>query len=102
MSQRLGVEDPEQWLEEVPERVYKNWVAHYRCEPFGGERELLAKVVALLYTIAMQHTEFDAVQKMVDAIVPGLMPSDWIGQPVQKDESKSMDEVERQMEARYG
>ncbi len=95
MGRTIGIEDPEQWLEDVPQRVFAAWKSHYRVEPFGGERELLAKAVALLYTIAMQHTEFDAVQKMVDAIVPGLMPSDWIGQPEQNEQHDSIADFER-------
>ena len=79
MSLKLGVEDAEQWLEDCPDRVYKNWYAAYQCEPFGGETELLARIASLLYIIASKGSEIESVSKACDAITKTLMPGDWVG-----------------------
>lgn len=73
------MEDAEQWLEDCPDRVFQNWYAAYRCEPFGGETELLARIASLLYIIASKGSELEKVCKASDAITKTLMPSDWVG-----------------------
>ena len=75
---RLGIDDPEQWLEECPREVFDNWYAAYRVEPFGGERELLARMVSLLYLIACREREPDAIFAASDKLMQWLMPSDWV------------------------
>jgi hypothetical protein len=78
---KLGIEDPEQWLEQCPDRVFDNWLAYYRLEPFGMEDELLAKVVSLLYFVCKRPgTELEDIQKFSDAVVRCLMPANWVGQ----------------------
>jgi hypothetical protein len=75
---KLGIEDCEQWLEDCPDRVYRNWYAAYQCEPFGNETELLARIASLLYIIASKGTELEVVSRASDAILRTLMPSDWV------------------------
>jgi hypothetical protein len=81
LSLRLGVEDPEQWLENCPDRIYDNWLAYYRLEPFGGESELLAKIIGLLfYLCRKQGGEIEDIDKFASAIGRCMMPSNWVGQ----------------------
>lgn len=50
-------------------------------EPFGGERELLARAVSLLMILAMRDCKNpDAIMDASDAIMRSMMPGDWIGQ----------------------
>jgi hypothetical protein len=76
---KLGLEDPEQWLEDCPDRISDNWEAFYRLNPFGGEQEMLARITSLLYVIAMQNCKAEAVCKASDSLMQALMPSDWVG-----------------------
>lgn len=73
------MEDPEQWAEDCPDRVFRNWYASYRCEPFGGETALLTRIVCLLYVIAGKGSDFEKVCLATDALMKTMMPSDWIG-----------------------
>ena len=94
------MEDAEQWLEDCPDRVFQNWYAAYRCEPFGGETELLARITSLLYIIASKESELETVCKASDAITKTLMPSDWVGN--KQDNSLGnfkADEVKKQLKA---
>lgn len=85
MSKVLGgIEDPEQWLEDCPDRVFENWVAAYRLRPFGDEQALLARAVSLLFLIAAKGQQFEKVYKASDSIMKLLMPPDWIGNEKEK------------------
>jgi len=77
LGRQLGIEDPEQWLELCPKRVFENWQAAYEVEPFGNEQELLARAVSLLYLIATENREFEKVCKASDSLMAFLMPSGW-------------------------
>ena len=103
MGLKLGVQDPEQWLEDVPDRVFENWEAYHANEPFGDERELLARMVGLLFFLCMKDgIDSETVLKSSESITQSLMPAAWVGQPERKTHEQSMAEVEKQMAARYG
>jgi len=85
LSLRLGIEDPEQWLEQCPERVYENWLAYYRLEPWGMEAELLAKIVGLLmYLCRKQGGEIEDIEKFANVIARCVMPGNWVDQQPDK------------------
>lgn len=104
MGLKLGLEDPEQWLEDCPERVANHWEAFYRLNPFGGEEELLARIASLLYVIAMQNTKAEAVCAASDALMQALMPSDWVGrkEATQATIGESMQRFEQTVSKMYG
>tara|TARA_R110000868_G_scaffold260927_1_gene519050 strand:+ start:6358 stop:6672 length:315 start_codon:yes stop_codon:yes gene_type:complete len=79
LSLKLGVEDPEQWLEDCPDRVYEQWLAAYRLRPFGDEQELLTKIVSLLILVASKDIGIEAVMNASNAIMQTLMTSEWVG-----------------------
>lgn len=104
MGLKLGIEDPEQWLEDCPERVTDLWDAYYQLEPWGGERELLARILATLRCLLAGKYDEDKVAKVmqnVDDMAGNWMPGDWIGQPEPKPE-QSIQEVEAALAARFG
>jgi len=81
LSLKLGIEDPEQWLEECPQRVFDNWLAQYRLEPWGNESELLSKIIGLLfYLCCKQKGKFEEVEGFMNAVSKMVMPSNWIAQ----------------------
>ena len=95
MSRKLGIEDPEQWLEDCTERVFSNWYAAYQVEPFGGEQELLARIASLLYLVACKGgVKLEQVSVASDAIMTCLMPSGWTGKRENKVEIDT-DEVRK-------
>jgi hypothetical protein len=104
LGRQFGIEDPEQWLEQCPQRVFDNWAAAHAVEPFGGEQQLLARVVSLLYVIAMQQSDFESVKKLADAIMPAIMPSDWVERPEVKPEDVDggVSAFEKHVAQRYG
>jgi hypothetical protein len=104
LGRELGIEDPEQWLEQCPQRVFDNWAAAHAVEPFGNEQQLLARIVSLLYVIAMQKSDFEAVKKLADAIMPAIMPSDWVERPEPKldDDDSGISAFEKHVAQRYG
>ena len=80
----LGVDDPEQWFESSHDSVFQQWQAFYKLEPFGGERELLARIAAFLQIIAWKDRDeagIKSVNKCAQELVQSMMPADWIGQP---------------------
>jgi len=75
---KLGIEDPEQWLEDCPDRVFDNWYAFYQLEPFGGETALLTRLVAMLFISCMrQGVKLEELNSISDDFMKMLMPSDW-------------------------
>lgn len=84
MGSKLGIDDPEQWLEDCPKRVYDRWQAAYQLNPFGGEQELLARIASLLYLLACDRRESDKVMEASNKIMRLFMPRDWIGQQQEK------------------
>ena len=87
MGLKLGLEDPEQWLEDCPDRVYDNWHAAYRLRPFGDEQELLARVVSLLILLASKQMDIATVVKASDSIMQSLLTSEWVGARDESDKS---------------
>lgn len=71
--------DPEQWLEDCPQRVFDNWYAAYRLRPFGDEQELLTRIVSLLILIAGKEVGIEAAKNASDSIMRSLMTSEWVG-----------------------
>jgi hypothetical protein len=102
LCKELGIEDPEQWLEECPQRVFENWQAYDKLEPIGPNCEFMARVISLLYVIASQKIDFESVHNSVERIIPCFMPSDWIGQPKPEDASDNLKSIEEQMRRLYG
>lgn len=75
------MQDAEQWLEDCPKRVFENWLAYYRLEPFGNESELLGQIIGLLYYLACrQGGELKEIEKFVKAIQRCVMPGSWVDQ----------------------
>lgn len=99
MSLKCGIDDPEQWLENCPERVFDNWLAHYRLEPWGNESELLSKIIGLLFYLCMkQRGDFNQIETFMNSVAKLHMPSTWVGQ--QRD--ASIDKVTKEeLKARY-
>lgn len=99
----LGIDDPEQWLEDCPDRVFAVWEAYSQVEPWWGQRELLARIVASLRCLLAGKYESDKVEgvlKNLDTIAAGYMPGDWVDRPEPKPES-SIADVEKQLAARF-
>jgi len=96
---KLGIDDPEQWLEECPQRVLDNWIAHYRIEPWGNETELLSKIIGLLFFLCRKDGgEFEQIEKFMNSVAKLHMPSNWIGQ----ENVKPMNRVTKEdLQARY-
>lgn len=95
-----GESDPEQFFEDMPDRVFRFWQSHYKVEPWGGERHLLAKIAHLLSVlVAMQGGDKDAVLATAD-----LMPPDWIHQPEREPEQEASGwaSVQAMLAKRYG
>lgn len=44
----LGIDDPEQWLEDTPKRIVDFWENYYRVEPFGLPWHQTAQTAELL------------------------------------------------------
>jgi hypothetical protein len=84
LGRELQIEDPEQWLENCPQRVYDRWRAAYRLRPFGDEQRLLSRAVSLLYLIAAQNRSLEDVCKASDALMRSIMPHDCVDQPEPK------------------
>lgn len=104
MCLKLGIDDPEQWLEDCPDRVFEVWEAYSRLEPWWGERELLAKLLAVSRCLLAGKYDEDKVAKVLanaDMIAAGYMPGDWVDQPERKPEA-SIEEAQAKLEARLG
>ncbi len=102
---RFGVQDPEQWLEDVPDRVWELWKAYYALEPFGGERELAAKSVVIakrLLATKFQPEAVEGVLKSCDRLAGTEMPWEWIGQPEPEPESDTIANFESMVAGLYG
>ena len=103
LALQLDIEDPEQWLEDVPDRVIENWSAYEANEPFGGEYALLARIASMLFVIATKDgTSADAVWKASTMMMGQFMPCNWVGHPEPKTEEQSIGEIENMLAARYG
>lgn len=76
--------------------AFEKWYTFYRCEPFGGERELLARITSLLYIIASGTMKWKDVVESSDSLMQSLMPPDWIEakpMPTEIDTIKSAESV---------
>ena len=102
---RLGIDDPEQWLEDVPDRVWELWKAYYAVEPFGGERELAAKTVVLLKQLVASKFKAEEIEKalrMCDRLTGTEMPWEWIDQPQPEQEPDTVANFEATVAGLYG
>ena len=71
-------------MEDCPRRVLNNWDAYWQIEPWGSERELLAKCVATLKRLLATKYNEDVIERVLDAVDKAAayyMPWDWIDQP---------------------
>jgi hypothetical protein len=85
----LGIDDPERWLETVPDRTLSIWSAFYQVEPWGNDYERTAAISSLLsaqiaLVAATAGTEI-AAQPTSD-----FMPNNWID-PSNKKRKKRVD-----------
>lgn len=100
---RLGIDDPEQWLEDVPDRIFSLWMAYSQIEPWWSEREMLAQLVGLVrMLLAGKYSEenVEKVLKHADQVAACYMPPDWVDQPEVK--QMSIEETEAMLAARFG
>ena len=102
MGLKLGIEDPEQWLEDCPDRVFDLWESYSQLEPWWGERELLAKILSCLRHLVADNTEKDGIAERLQSLdrdASQFMPADWYGQPDAVDSEQAILQVQRQLEA---
>ena len=100
---RLGIDDPEQWLEDVPDRVYSLWDAYSQIEPWWSEREMLAQLVGLVRMMLAGKYSEENVEKALrnaDMLAASYMPPDWVDRPEIK--PMSLEETESILAARFG
>lgn len=95
---RLGIEDWQQWLEDVPDRVLENWRAHYAVEPWGDERLILSKVVHFLSVIVACKLSESEIQQAVQ----DNMPYEWFYRNPEPQEPSLEDQLEGLKEAFKG
>lgn len=84
--------------------MFEVWEAYSRLEPWWGQRELLARMLAVLRCLLAGKYDEDkvaGVMKTVDEMAGNWMPGDWVDQPEPKAEA-SIEEVEAQLAARFG
>lgn len=87
---QLGIDDPEQWLEDCPRRVWQGWKAQYRVAPFGDEQVLLGKILAALYLlVSREGGELSDIDKAVNEILPAFMPGGFSDQKDDGDAGKN-------------
>jgi hypothetical protein len=73
---KLGIDDPEQWLEDVPERVISNWEEYDRIDPFGQEWHQTASTNQMLYGLLEYHYRTHKV-KLKRAAFHHFMPQQY-------------------------
>jgi hypothetical protein len=101
---RLGIDDPEQWLENCSVRKLNIWRAYYAIEPWGDEQRILAAIAAAVRQLALFKIESDKTEKLIELlerVAACYMPGEWIGQP----EIKQVDPIEqfqKRVEMLYG
>lgn len=79
---KFGVQDPEQWLEDVDDDLWSLWKSYYSLEPWGNENQLLASIAASLQVIAAKGTDEDgaaATQKVIEKLTALGVDPLWIG-----------------------
>lgn len=89
----------------MPDRVWELWKAYYALEPFGGERELAAKVVILLKQLVATEYSAESIEKVLkncDRMAGTEMPWEWIGQPEPATEADTIANFEATMAGLYG
>lgn len=83
----FGEQDPEQWLENCPQRVLNVWRAFARADKWADQRRLAAsQSVVTKRLLAMKYHKDDrqASLQSVDEIAEFYMPIDWM---IEKDET---------------
>jgi len=101
---QLGIDDPEAWLDTVPERVLALWAAFYRVEPWGNGYERTAAISSLLSAnLAMAAASCGS--EMTIQPTGDFMPSNWIGQerkkPKRKIDFDGIEKTKQMMAKRY-
>ena len=102
LSREVGAIDAEKLIDL---EVFENWRAYYRVEPWGGERELLARIAALLQMLVWKEHASDTskADKCVEALIQSLMPGDWVGQPeARPDAGNSVEQFESFVSGKFG
>jgi hypothetical protein len=100
---RLGIDDPEQWLESCPRRVLNVWRAYYAIEPWGNEQAVMAAVAATVKRSLIAEFGQDSVESVlqsVDNLAACHLPGEWIYRPEQKDDS--IENAQAILEALHG
>ena len=73
---QLGIDDPEQWLEETTPRKLAIWQAFYRVEPWGNDYERSAVTNALLNAVLAMIGATNG-QEIKTHGIDDYMPGDW-------------------------
>ncbi len=64
--------------------MWNLWKSYYQIEPWGSEREILAKVLASLKKlVSLKFADEEGIVKAlenIDAVACNYMPGDWVGQ----------------------
>lgn len=103
---RLGIDDPEQWLENCSRRKLNAWKAYYANEPWGDEQQILTVIASSLKQLVAMKVSADSVEKVlsiVDKAAGYYMPPEWIHRPVVEDDSSnSIEQALEIAKALYG
>lgn len=94
MALKLGIQDPEQWRESVPERVLALWEAYDAIEPIGCEWERHASVMAMLDAIIAAIVNPNLEKK--DRLQPRL-PSEFMPREMTNEPKKSKPKLKHQL-----
>jgi len=94
---KLGISDPEQWLEDVDDELWSLWKSYYALEPWGNENQLLASIAASLRIIAMKDATEETAATVSDRLdkltALGVDPL-WIGRHEIKWDTESTDSIQ--------
>lgn len=71
----LGIDDPEEWLNSISDRVFNVWWAYYQCEPFGSHWEQTASLAAVVHANTAMLAATRGV-KLEPMSVVDFVPSD--------------------------
>lgn len=90
--------EPEEWLNAVSKSQLQVWKNYYRVEPWGGELELLARILAAVESGLMAEDQ-GKLRRALDLLASKWLPASWIGQPEQTD---GLAAFEATVAAQYG
>ena len=99
---RLGIDDPEQWLESVPKRVLALWMAFDAIDPIGNEAVMMAKLLSMTSFLQAAKCSGDESQQVYRCELD-FLPPNYVNQPDEPIEATDdIAAVERQIAARFG